>query len=177
MKSWLSPAVVLALLPLSANALTLTSPSLRDGGRLPLAQVLDHFGCTGANRSPALVWGDVPAGTKSFAVTLFDPDAPTGSGWWHWLLFDLPAATRGVAEGAASHGLPAGAMEGRNDFGGAGYGGACPPPGPAHRYIFTLYALDVAHLALGSDASGAMVAYQARAHSLGSAQLTVRYGR
>ncbi|OIQ89364.1 putative kinase inhibitor protein [mine drainage metagenome] len=177
MKQWIIPALALALLPQAAQALTLTSPSLRAGGRLPAAQVLNGFGCLGENRSPALAWSDVPAGTQSFAVTLFDPDAPTGSGWWHWLLFDLPAGTRGLAAGAAAGGLPVGARQGRNDFGDAGYGGACPPPGPAHRYIFTLYALDVGHLAVGPGASGAMVAYQLRAHSLGTARLSLRYGR
>jgi Raf kinase inhibitor-like YbhB/YbcL family protein len=154
----------------------LTSPAFADQGRLPDAQALNAMGCTGANRSPALGWTGAPAGTKSFAVTLYDPDAPTGSGWWHWVVFNLPSGTRGLPAGPAP--LPAGTVEGRTDFGAPGYGGACPPVGgKPHRYVFTVHALDVAKLDVSPDASAAMVSYNLGAHSLAKATLTALYGR
>jgi Raf kinase inhibitor-like YbhB/YbcL family protein len=159
-----------------AEGFHLTSPGFADKGRLPDAQALNAMGCTGENRSPALAWTGAPAGTKSFAVTLYDPDAPTGSGWWHWVVFDLPADTRGLAEGPAP--LPAGAVEGRTDFSVPGYGGACPPVGgKPHRYVFTIHALDVAKLDVPPDASAAMVGYYLGAHTLARATLTALYGR
>ena len=109
---------------------TLSSSDL--GGQATEDQVFNGFGCTGRNLSPALSWVHPPAGTKSFAVTLFDPDAPTGSGWWHWLVFDLPADVRGLPTGAGTlgmPGLPIGAVQSRTDYGIQGYGGPCPPPG------------------------------------------------
>jgi Raf kinase inhibitor-like YbhB/YbcL family protein len=154
----------------------LTSPAFADQGRLPGAQALNAMGCTGANHSPALAWKGAPAGTKSFALTLYDPDAPTGSGWWHWVVFNLPADARRLAEGPAP--LPAGAVQGRTDFGTPGYGGACPPVGgKPHRYVFTLYALDVATLDVPPDASGAMVGYNLNAHALAKTTLTAFHGR
>lgn len=154
----------------------LTSPAFADQGRLPDTQALNAMGCTGANRSPALAWTGAPTGTKSFAVTLYDPDAPTGSGWWHWVVFDLPAGARGLPAGPAP--LPAGTVEGRTDFGVPGYGGACPPVGgKPHRYVFTVHALDVARLDVPPDASAAMVGYNLNAHSLAKATLTALYGR
>lgn len=158
-----------------AGAFTLTSPTHQEGGGLNERQVLDGFGCHGQNLSPPLSWSGAPAGAKSFAVTLYDPDAPTGSGWWHWVVFDIPRGVTSLAEGAQP---PAPAIEGRNDFGAAGYGGACPPPGgPAHRYVFTVYALDTERLGVAADASPAMIGFNIHAHSLGEAKLTVRYSR
>ena len=103
---------------------TLTSTGFTDGGALPDAQVHAR-----GNRSPQLSWSGAPEGTKSFAITCFDPDAPTGSGFWHWTVANLPADVTGLAEGASSAGLPKGAIEGRTDFGQPGFGGAAPPPG------------------------------------------------
>ena len=156
---------------------TLTSPDVADGQPVPMAHV--HQMADGSNRSPALVWSGAPEGTKAFAVTCYDPDAPTGSGWWHWTVFDLPADTTSLpaAVRADGAGLPAGAGQGRTDFGTVGYGGPAPPPGDTpHRYIFTVHALSKP-LGLGAEASGAMVGFNIHFASLGSASLTALYGR
>ncbi|MBI2511922.1 MAG: kinase inhibitor [Opitutae bacterium] len=162
----------------AAAAFRLSSADLAPGGRLPEAQVLDGFGRHGGNRSPHLRWENAPAGTRSFVVTLFDPEAPTGSGWWHWVVIDLPATTHELAAGASKRpsALPAGSREMRTDFGAPGYGGAAPPAGETHRYIFTVHALDVPRLDLPDDASAAMVGFFVHLHSLGSATLAVSYG-
>ena len=114
----------------------------RDGGKLPNRHVFNGMGYDGDNISPHLMWDDVPAGTKSFVVTCYDPDAPTGSGWWHWVVANLPADTRVLPQGAGSGQaeLPEEAVQTRTDFGKAGYGGAAPPKGETHRYIFTVHA-------------------------------------
>lgn len=173
--------IILAAAFLASPALaemTLTSPGFADGGTLPEAQVLNGFGCTGANASPALEWTGAPEGTQSFVLTVFDPDAPTGSGWWHWTVIDIPAGATGLAAGASPDGLPAGAVESRTDFGSPGFGGACPPEGGApHSYVFTLYALPEASLPLTAEASGAMVSYYARSMALAQASLTATYNR
>jgi hypothetical protein len=135
-----------------------TSPTFVDGKFLPAAHVLEGFGCHGGNRSPAIAWSGAPPGTKSFAVTLYDPDAPTGSGWWHWTVFNIPAAVASLPEGAGSPtgpGLPDGAIQGRTDFGAPGFGGACPPEGdPPHHYVLTVWALKVEKLPLDASAGG-----------------------
>ncbi len=131
---------------------TISSPDLA-GGTFALQYVLNGFGCTGGNISPALEWSGIPPGTKSLALQLYDPDAPSGSGFWHWAVYDIPPTTSGLARGAGNSPatLPAGAFGGNTDFldtgatgGNGNYGGPCPPQGdPPHRYIFTLYALSV----------------------------------
>ena len=175
----LATATVLAAAA-AAGAFTLTSPDIAPGGLIAEAQVFDGFGCKGGNVSPALAWSNAPEGTRSFALLVHDPDAPTGSGWWHWLVYNIPAGTSSLAAGAGdAHKslLPAGAVQGRTDFGTAGYGGPCPPPGKPHHYHFRLYALKVAKLDLPADASAAMVGFNVHAQSLGSAELTGLYGR
>lgn len=157
-----------------------TSPTVEDGGAMPASSVLNAFGCSGDNRSPALTWSGAPEGTESFAVTLYDPDAPTGSGWWHWVVFDIPASVTSLPEdaGGVSGALPEGAVQSRTDFGAAGYGGPCPPEGRApHRYVFTVHALAVAELPLDADASGAMVGFFLGQNTLATATLSARYGR
>lgn len=160
---------------------TLSSPSFSDGATLPSAHVHNAMGCTGQNRSPALQWQGAPEGTKSFAVTVYDPDAPTGSGWWHWVVYDLPASTTSLPEGAGTAdgaGLPQGAKQARTDFGAPGYGGAAPPPGDKpHRYIFTVYALKSDTLEVPADASPAMIGFYIHFAKLGEAKLTALYGR
>lgn len=160
---------------------TLTSPSIKPGSTLTQAQVFNGFGCSGQNISPALKWSGAPAGTKSFAVTVYDPDAPTGSGWWHWVVINLPADSTGLAEGAGAvegNALPAGARHGRTDFGSAGFGGACPPPGDKpHRYIFTVYALKADKIDVPADASAALVGYMLNANKLATASFTAKFGR
>lgn len=146
---------------------------------LPNKHVFNGFGCSGENVSPALEWSGAPKDTKSFAVTVYDPDAPTGSGWWHWTVVNIPANVMMLEEGASgAKKLPAGSVEGRTDFGSAGYGGACPPQGDKpHRYIFTVYALKTDKLDINNEASGAMVGFNLNANSLGKATFTVKYGR
>ncbi|MEN9893970.1 MAG: hypothetical protein RLY78_4265 [Pseudomonadota bacterium] len=167
--------------PAPAPTFRLISPTIADGGTLPKAQVFQGFGCEGGDQSPALVWSGAPAGTRSFVLTVYDPDAPTGSGWWHWVLADLPADLGGLPAGAgaaSAQGLPAGAWQGRNDYGSHAFGGACPPPGDRpHRYVFTLHALKVERLGVPADASAALIGYMTRAHSLGQAAFTATYGR
>jgi len=162
-----------------AAALELGSPDVKNGGTLADAQVYSGFGCNGGNVSPALSWSGAPAVTRSFALTVYDPDAPTGSGWWHWVIFNLPPMTtslpRGVGRTAEA---PAGALQARNDFGTRDFGGACPPPGdPPHRYIFTIYALKVEKLEVPPDATAALVGYMINANQIGKASITARYGR
>lgn len=145
------------------------------------AQVFDGFGCSGDNISPALTWSGAPAGTKSFAITAYDPDAPTGSGWWHWVVFNLPADINTLPSGAGAasgEGMPDGAVQSRTDFGTPGYGGACPPEGDGpHRYQFKVWALDTDSLPLDASASGAMVGFYLNAHALDTATLQVTYQR
>lgn len=162
-----------------AAGFALASPELKPGQTLPPAQVFSGFGCEGGNLSPALAWHDAPAGTKSFAVTVYDPDAPTGSGWWHWVVYDIPADAAGLPAGAVVKApLPAGAKQARNDYGSRDFGGACPPPGDKpHRYIFTVFALKVDKLEVPEDASPALVGFMLNANRLGKASFTARYGR
>lgn len=176
---WL--ALALAAPAVHAAAFTLSSPTIKPNSTLTDAQVFNDFGCKGQNISPALQWKGAPAGTKSFAVTVYDPDAPTGSGWWHWVVYNIPAAATGLPEGAGAvdgKGLPAGSVQGRTDFGAPGFGGACPPQGDKpHRYIFTVHALKTDKLDLPADASPAMVGFMIHANRLGQAQFTAKYGR
>ena len=164
-----------------AAGFTLSSPTIKPGSTLTQAQVFNGFGCSGQNISPALKWSGAPAGTKSFAVTLYDPDAPTGSGWWHWVVINLPADTAGLAEGAGTadgKALPAGAQQGRTDFGAPGFGGACPPQGDKpHRYIFTVYALKTDKIDVPADATAALIGFMLNANKLGTATFTAKYGR
>jgi len=163
----------------SAAGFQLSSSDLKPGGRLPEAQVLNGMGYSGGNKSPHLAWSNPPEGTKSFVVTAYDPDAPTGSGWWHWLVINIPASATELPAGigADGKGLPAGALQTRTDFGQPGYGGAAPPPGKPHRYIFTVYALKVPKLDLNADSSAAMVGFMANMNSLGKASITAMYGK
>lgn len=149
-------------------AFTVTSTGFADGGPLPDAQVYAR-----GNRSPELSWSGAPEGTKSFAVTCYDPDAPTGSGFWHWTVANIPADVTELAEGASPGGLPKGAVEGRTDFGEPGFGGAAPPPGHGpHRYIFTIFAVDVDSLPVTPEDSGAKYGFNLHFHTLGKASIT-----
>lgn len=157
----------------------LSSPDIAPDSTIALAHVYD--GCGGGNLSPALQWRGAPAHTMGFALTVFDPDAPSGSGWWHWQVHGLAASSTGLARGAgAANGkqLPVGASQGLNDYSQAGYGGPCPPPGdPPHRYLFTLFALKVARLELPEVASCAMVGFNLNALALARASFMAWYGR
>jgi Raf kinase inhibitor-like YbhB/YbcL family protein len=139
------------------------------------------FGCTGENKSPLLRWSGAPQGTKSFALTVYDPDAPTGSGWWHWCLIDIPANVSELkpdAGNVSGANLPPGAKHVRIDYGVAGWGGPCPPPGdPPHRYVFTVYALSVDKLDIPSDATAALAGFMINANCIGKGTFTAKYGR
>ncbi len=167
--------------PALGAGFTVTTPDFVDGGTIPMAQVFNARGCTGGNHSPALAWSGEPAGTQSFAVTLYDPDAPARGGWWHWTVFNIPAGVHRLPEDAGAPGsvvLPPGAGQGRSDFGASHYEGPCPPVGAnPHRYQLTVYALKVAHLPLDADASGAKVGAMLNADALATAQVTGHYGR
>lgn len=153
------------------------SQDFNDGDKMPEKHVFNGMGYQGENLSPHLAWEDAPEGTKSFVVTCYDPDAPTGSGWWHWVVANLPASTASLPQGAGSGAasLPAGAVQTRTDFGKAGYGGAAPPQGESHRYIFSVHALDVDKIEVDEGASGAMVGFNVHFHVLASASVTVMY--
>jgi Raf kinase inhibitor-like YbhB/YbcL family protein len=162
--------------PTPAAPFTLTSSDLKDGGVMAELHVYNGFGRTGKNVSPQLKWSGAPEGTKSFAVTVYDPDAPTGSGWWHWIVLNIPPSVTELAQGASGEGkLPAGALETRTDYGKPGYGGAAPPKGSKHRYIFTVYALKTDKIDLPADASGAMAGFFINANALAKASITVTY--
>jgi len=164
-----------------ANALEIHSADIKPGARLSEQQVFKGFGCDGANISPQLAWSKAPAGTKSFAITVYDPDAPTGSGWWHWVVWNIPASVSELPGGIGSKPgvkLPEGAVEGRTDFGSTGFGGACPPKGDKpHRYIFTVHALKVGKLELPENPTAALVGFTINASVLGKASLTAKYSR
>ncbi len=152
-------------------ALKLTSTAFQPGAAIP-----KKFTCDGPDVSPALAWNDPPAGTQSLALIVDDPDAPVGT-WVHWVLYDLPANTRDLAEGVPKQEeLPNGARQGRNDFRRIGYGGPCPPAGPAHRYFFKLYALD-SKTNLKPGATKADLEKAMKGHILAQAELMGRYQR
>ena len=157
-------------LPKVSTPLQVSSDSFKEGGDIPIAFV--YAGCGGSNSSPELSWTGAPAGTKSFVITCFDPDAPTGCGYWHWLAFDIPASVTSVGPGKSV------GKAGRNDYGASEYGGPCPPKGDGpHRYIFTVYALDVDHIEGASEkTSAASLIFMMRGHVLAAGTITGRFG-
>lgn len=164
-----------------ADSFSLTSPQLKEGGHIADEHVLTGFGCQGGNVSPALQWKGAPADTKSFAVTVYDPDAPTGSGWWHWVIFNIPANTTNLAKDAGNPQAslaPVGSIQSRTDFGKPGYGGPCPPTGDKpHRYQFTVYALKTDKLPLDESAPAAMVGFYLHQNLIKKTVLKAQYGR
>ena len=164
-----------------AAGFSIMSPDIKAGGTMPKSFEFNGFGCSGDNKSPVLKWSGAPAGTKSFAVTVYDPDAPTGSGWWHWVVVNIPANVSDLPSDAGAVGganLPAGASHVKVDFGFAGWGGTCPPQGDKpHRYIFTVYALKTEKLDLPPDATAALAGFMINANKLGKASFTAHYGR
>ncbi len=158
----------------------LTSPDVREGETIGRAHLYNAMGCTGQNVSPALEWRGAPAGTRSLAVTVYDPDAPTGHGWWHWLMYNIPPNVDKLPAGAGdpAHAFMPGVTQGLTDFGKPGYGGPCPPKGDKpHRYVFTVHALDVDKLDFPANATAAHIGLNINAHRLASATLTAKYGR
>lgn len=154
------------------GAIRVQSDSITDGQKIDMEFVFT--GCGGRNRSPHLSWSGAPAGTKSFAITCFDPVAPTGCGYWHWLAFNIPASVTSLDAGASTDKAPAGGTCGYNDFSAASYCGPCPPKGDIpHRYIFTVYALDVERLeGVDEKTTGATVVFNMAGHVLASGSLS-----
>jgi hypothetical protein len=160
-------------------AFDLHSDDLSEGQQVPNAHVYNGGGVNGDNISPQLRWSGFPSETKSFAITCFDPDAPTGSGFWHWVLFDVPASVTELPQGAASGdmvGLPSGAVHVRNDAGSRDYAGPFPPKDETHRYIFAVHAVDSEKLGPDADVAPAVVGFNLNFHTLGRAVFTAQYG-
>jgi len=157
---------------------TVTSDDVADGAMMTNKQVYNSFGMSGENVSPQLSWSGFPAQTQGFAVTCYDPDAPTGSGFWHWLVIGIPASVTSLAAGAGSgDGLPDGAFHVRNDYGTKDFGGAAPPAGDEpHRYVFAVHALDVEDLGIDSDVTPAVAGFNLRFHTIARATAIPVYG-
>jgi Raf kinase inhibitor-like YbhB/YbcL family protein len=176
-----APAIAQRAVTPRSGRFSVTSPDLAQGGRITDAHVFNSFGCTGQNISPTLRWSGAPPGTRSFAVTAYDPDAPTGSGWWHWVIYNIPASVTELPAGAGDPRgttAPAGSVQGNTDFGAPGYGGPCPPKGDRpHRYIFTVFALETDKLDLPANATAAFVGFNLHANTLAKGTLMARYGR
>jgi Raf kinase inhibitor-like YbhB/YbcL family protein len=162
-----------------AVSFKLTSDDLRDGEQLPQPQVSGIFGAGGADISPQLAWSGFPESARSFAVTCYDPDAPTASGFWHWAVVDVPGEANELARGVGDERgeqLPSGAFQLRNDGGMARYIGAAPPPGHGrHRYFFVVHAVDVESLGIGGDATPAFLGFNLFSHTLGRAMIVPWY--
>lgn len=160
---------------LIAGNFTLSSSDLK--GQLTNKQVYNGFGCKGENISPQLSWSNAPKGTKSFAITVYDPDAPTGSGWWHWLVFNIPKNTTILKAGFGNK-KSKNIIQSINDYGQNAYGGACPPiKDKAHRYIFTIHALNVEKLNLDEKTDSALVGYNINAHTIEKSSLISYFDR
>lgn len=162
---------------LFAKGLTLKSEDMV--GQISINQVFNGFGCSGKNISPQLEWIDAPKETKSFAITVYDPDAPTGSGWWHWIVFDISKDTNKILSNASVLNiLPKDTIQSKTDFGKNEFGGACPPKASkAHSYITTIYALDVDKLGLDKDVNPALVGYMINLHTIEKSSIITYYKR
>ncbi|HAS64016.1 MAG TPA: YbhB/YbcL family Raf kinase inhibitor-like protein [Vibrio sp.] len=165
---------LLLITSFASSAMTLTSQDIQEGSRMADTFAFNSFGCSGDNKSPQLSWSDAPQGTKSFAITAFDPDAPTGSGWWHWVSVDIPASVNSVEQGASGNSFKAKEM--KNDYGLNGFGGVCPPKGAGmHRYQFTVWAMPTEKLAIPEGASNALIGFMLNSSALDKATLTATY--
>lgn len=169
---------VMALQGLSAHAadFSVGSGTLKDGATIGADFYWNQFGCSGKNLMPDLSWKDAPAGTRSFAVTFYDKDAPTGSGFWHWVVYDIPAGVTSLPGGVHGGPLPAGAIEGNTDLGQPGFFGPCPPVGREHHYVYTVHALKVDKLGVDKGASPAFVGFRLWMNRIGEATLKVKAG-
>lgn len=156
--------------PAMADDFTLTSPDIAEGQQLSSDFVFQGFGCDGGNVAPSLAWSGAPEGTESFAITVYDPDAPTGSGWWHWFAFNIPADITEMESGDVA------GVQLTNDYGAQGFGGACPPAGEVHRYEFTVHALGTT-LEIDNSVSNALAGFMVNANSLASSTITAVYNR
>ena len=164
-----------------ADGFSLVSQDIVPGKFMSKKQEFNGFGCTGDDLSPQLTWSGAPEGTKSFAITVYDPDAPTGSGWWHWQIVNIPKTVTEIAAGTGSTKkdlAPKGSTQVKNDYGNRGFGGACPPSGHGiHHYRFTIHALSVETLDFPEDASGALAGYMINANTIASSTIESLYQR
>ena len=169
--------IISSLTVISQNTFTLSSKNL--GGEATLKEEFNGFGCIGKNESPQLSWKNAPEGTRSFAITMYDPDAPTGSGWWHWVVFDIPTSTTELVANAGDIKLdltPDGTIQSITNYGSQGYGGPCPPQGHGlHQYIITVYALKTDTLGLNKNTNPAIVGYYLWNNTLAKASLITYY--
>lgn len=166
----------------SFAAMTITSPDFKEGATIKERNVFNGFGCAGQNISPQIIINDVPKNARSLALTIYDPDAPTGSGWWHWIVYNMPTYTKTIFSSDKKIAKEAvfgkNAVFGRNDFGTRNYGGPCPPVGSSkHHYILTVYALSVDKLSVPDDASAALIGYNLNANTIEKTSITSYYQR
>jgi len=172
-------AILFSGLLFAQETFTLKSNDL--GGQATMTQEFNGFGCTGENTSPQLSWENAPEGTKSFAITMYDPDAPTGSGWWHWVVFDIPESVTELVANAGNIDLklaPKGAIQSITDYGAKGYGGPCPPEGHGlHQYIITVHALKTDKLGLNENTNAAVVGYYLWLNTIEKASIVFYYQR
>jgi Raf kinase inhibitor-like YbhB/YbcL family protein len=181
MLMWILPGCfALCANAFAGGGFRLTSTTWHEGGTVPLESVYNRSGCNGGNLSPEMDWSGAPSNTKSFAITIFDLDAPKPGGWSHWIMFNIPGNVPKLDVGAGTYGstrAPIGALELMNDYGTRGYGGPCPPAGAAHRYAVSLYALKVEKLPVNRDASPAKAVEQIEANAIAVARMAVKYQR
>lgn len=169
-------SAALSLLPLTSHALTLSSTDIVEGSPMDKRFEFNSFGCSGPNLSPELSWKDAPKGTKSYAITAFDPDAPTESGFWQWVVIDIPTSVTKFDKGAS--GKISKGVERSNDYSTQGYGGPCPPKGDGmHRYEFTVWALPTEKLNIPEGATNAVVGFMLNATALDKSKITATYTR
>ena len=178
-KVLLTIALLAGTLILHAQNFTLTSNSI--GGQATKTEEFNGFGCTGENLSPQLAWKNAPEGTKSYAITIYDPDAPTGSGWWHWVVFDIPSNINELKANAGnpeSNLMPQGAIQSLTNYGAKGYGGPCPPEGHGiHQYIITVYALKTDKLGIDENTNPAIAGYYLWSNTIAKASIVSYYQR
>jgi Raf kinase inhibitor-like YbhB/YbcL family protein len=171
--------LILSLSLIGQSTFTLNSNTL--GGNSTTLEEFNGFGCNGQNTSPQLTWSNAPEGTKSFAITMYDPDAPTGSGWWHWLVFDIPADINEVLKNAGnieSGLMPSEAIQSMTNYGAYGYGGPCPPENHGiHQYVITVHALKVDKLGLDKNTNPAVVGYYLWNNTIEKASIVTYYER
>lgn len=172
---------IIAFQSSSAADFKLTSQDIKSGTKIANKHVFNGFGCSGDNISPQLFWTNPPKETKSFAITVYDPDAPTGSGWWHYLAVNILAKQTKFSPGFADENKfinSANITQIRNDFGIHNFGGPCPPKGDKpHRYIFTIHALKVEKLDLKEDATAALAGFMINANAIAKASFIATYSR
>jgi len=169
-------SVLLITQNISASGFTIDSNDLK--GQISNNQVFNGFGCNGKNISPQISWSNIPKGTKSFAITMYDKDAPTGSGWWHWVVVNINKDVTSIKSGASKSDMPKNSIQSKTDFNTNNFGGACPPKGSkAHEYMTTVYALDVERLPINTNSNPALAGYMINSHTIEKSSIVNYYKR